>query len=186
MACNGDTTTLATPSNVTAIDNNSRYNTVLDIAGSHIAGKVAGTYALAYGDPLAVSGVGTLYPIGIIQITGSDYPMINGKSTKLRIRANLFTNDVAPTGNFTFGFYPITRPATSGGAGLCIFTLGTVVPGSNGATFTTPAADLQLTAISADFSLPADGFYCVGVVTTGTIAANAHVHVTAQLQMRNA
>jgi hypothetical protein len=90
---------------------------------------------------------------------------------------------VAPTGNFTFGLYPITRPGTSGGAGLAIYTLGTVVSGSNGATFTTPAADGLLNATGSDFALPANGHYVIGVVTTATIATSAHVHMTAKLQI---
>lgn len=162
------------------------YRTILEASGSHTAAKVAGTYGLGYGDPVAVSGTGTLYPLAVIQIASGDFPTINGVAPKFRIRAQLFTNDVAPTGNYTFGLYPITRPATSGGAGVCIYTIGTVVSGSNGATFTTPAADGLLSAVGSDFALPADGPYIIAVVTTGTVANNAHVHMNAQLQVRNA
>lgn len=208
MACNGDSTTLpktfaelpgtmamgqlpagvATTTNVSAIDNNATYTPLLDVAGSHIAGRLAGTYALGHGDPLAISGTGTLYPVGLINIVNADYPTVNGKTTKLRIRANIFTNAVAPTGNFTFGLYPVTRPAavSSGGAGVCIYSLGTVVAGSNGAAFTTPIAGLSGLAVGADFVMPADGVYCIGVVTTATVAVSAHIHINAQLQIRNA
>ena len=162
------------------------YRTISHVSGSHTAGRVAGTYGLGQGHPLAISGTGILYPLNLIHIVQADIPTINGLPTKLRIRAQLYTNDVAPSGNYTFGLYPVTRPATSGGAGLCIYTLGSVVNGSNGASFTNPAADLMGNAVSADFSLPADGVYCIGVVTTATVAANAHMHMVAQLQMRNA
>lgn len=185
-AAGTNTTQLATTAFVTTINNNASYRTLLNVGGSHIAAKAAGTYAIPRGDALAVSGTGTLYPLGVIQIVSADLPTINGITTKLRIRAQLYTNDVAPTGNFTFGLYPITRPATSGAAGLCIFTLGTVVAGSNGAAFVTPAADLLGSAVGADFALPADGPYVIGVVTSATVATSAHVHVSAQLQMRNA
>jgi hypothetical protein len=185
-AAGTNTTQLATCAFAKAMDNNAAYTTLLNVAGSHTAAKVAGTYAIGYGDPLAVGGTGTLYPLGVLQIVAADLPTINGITTKLRIRAQLYTNDVAPTGNFTFGLYPITRPGTSGGAGLCIYTLGTVVSGSNGATFTTPAADLLGSAVGSDFALPADGPYVIAVVTTATIATSAHVHVNAQLQVRNA
>ncbi len=160
------------------------YRTIMECSGSHTAAKVAGTYALGDGDPIAVGGTGTLYPIKVIHIASADYPTIVGAPV-FRIRAQLYTNDVQPSGNFTFGLYPITRPATSGGAGVCIYTIGTVVSGSNGATFTNPAVDLLGNAVGSDFALPADGPYCIAVVTTGTIAANAHVHMCAQLQMRN-
>jgi hypothetical protein len=180
-----NTTQAASTAFATAINNNASYRNIMQASASHTAAKVAGTYALGEGDPAAVSGTGTLYPLQVIYIAAADFPTINGITTKLRIRAQLYTNDVAPTGNYTFGLYPVTRPGTSGGAGVCIFTLGTVVSGSNGATFTTPAADLLGTAVGADFAIPADGPYVIGVVTTGTVATSAHVHMVAQLQMRN-
>lgn len=164
---------------------NSSYRTILLAAGSHIAGRVAGSYALGHGDPAAISGTGTLYPIATIYIAAADYPTVNAVTTKLRIRAQLYVNDVAPTGNFTFGLHPITRPATSGAAGLNIYTIGAVIAGSNGATFTAPAADLLGNAVGADFALPADGHYIIGVVTTATVAASSHIHMVASLQMRN-
>jgi len=163
----------------------SSYKNILAVSGSHTAAKAAGTYAIGQSNPLAVSGTGTLYPLSIVQIVATDYPAINGIATKFRIRVQLYTNDVAPTSNYTFGLYPITRPSTSGGAGLCIFTLGTVVSGSNGATFTSPAADLLGSAVSSDFSIPSDGAYVIGVVTTAIVATSSHVHIAAQLQVRN-
>lgn len=180
-----NTTAVATTAFVTAINNNSSYRTILQASGSHTAARVAGTYGMSVANPIAISGTGTLYPLAVIQIVSADYPTVNGITTKLRIRAQLYTNDVAPTGNYTFGLYPITRPAVSGGAGLAIYTLGTVVVGSNGATFVAPAVDLLGSAVGADFALPADGAYVIGIVTTATVAASAHVHVNAQLQIRN-
>jgi hypothetical protein len=185
-AAGDNDTSIATTAFVSNAVPNASYRTLLDCSGSHTAAKVAGTYALGQGDPLAVSGTGTLYPLNSIFIAAADYPTVNGAAPKLRIRAELYTNDVAPTGNFTLGLYPITRPGTSGGAGVCIFTLGTVVTGSNGATFSAPAADGLLNAVSADFALPADGHYVLGVVTTATVAASSHVHISASLQLRNA
>ena len=185
-AAGTNTTQIASTAFVTAVNNNASYGNILEVNASHIAGRVAGTYALASGNAAAVTGVGTLYPIASIHIVGADFPTINGITTKLRLRTQLYTNDVAPTGNFTFGLYPITRPATSGGAGVNIFALGTVVTGSNGATYTAPAADLLGGAVGADFVIPADGHYVIGVVTTATVAVSSHVHLHAQLQMRNA
>jgi hypothetical protein len=40
--------------------------------------------------------------------------------------------------------------------------------------------------VGSDFALPADGTYCLAVVTTATIANNSLVHINAILQMRNA
>jgi hypothetical protein len=124
--------------------------------------------------------------MSIIAIAAADYPAIGTLPTLLRIRGQVACNDVAPNSNFTFGLYPLNRPATSGGAGLCIYSVGTVVSGSNGATVSTPAADSHSNLVGADFALPADGLYVIGVVTTATIATSAHVHLNAQLQLRNA
>lgn len=176
----------ATGDGIQLVAPNCHYCTLLEAAGSHIAAKAAGTYALGMGDILAVSGTGTLFPIATIYLAAADYPAMGALTPKLRLRYQLYTNDVAPTGNFTLGLYPITRPATSGGAGLCIYTLGSVVPGSNGAAFSSPAADLLGSAVGADFALPADGHYCLGIVTTGTIATSAHTHHRGQLQLHYA
>lgn len=160
------------------------YQTIMEASGSHTAAKAAGTYALGDGYPAAVSGTGTLDPIKTIFIAAADFPSVDGKATKLRLRVQLYVNDVAPTGNFTFGLYPITRPATSGGAGLDIYTLGTVVTNST-VLFTTPAADGLLNGASADFALPSDGHYVIGFISTAAVATSSHLHMVASIQKRN-
>jgi hypothetical protein len=159
------------------------YRTLLDSSGSLTAAKVAGTYGLGQGDPIAVSGTGTLYPLNVIYIDAADYPAIGSLTAKLRVRAIIEANDVAPTGNFTIGLHAVTRPGTSGGAGLCIYSMAAAIAGST-ATVNTPAADSQNLITSADFAVPATGYYVIGLVTTGTIATSAHVHVSAALQLR--
>jgi hypothetical protein len=165
---------------------NSTYRTVLDVTGSHTAARIAGTYGFGHGDPLAISGTGTLYPLDIVYLQAADFPTVYGLTAKLRLKAQLYCNDVAPfTGTFVFGLHPITRPATSGGAGLVIYTIGAAVANST-VTFTNPAADSSNNGVSADFTMPADGHYCIGVVTNQAMAASAHCHLSALLQMRNA
>jgi hypothetical protein len=167
--------------------NNASYRTILQSQCSLGPGVGANTFYFTNGNQVRSTGAAVADGVGIssIQIVGADYPTIGGVAPKLRIRAQLFTNDVAPTGNWTFGLYPFTRPATSGGATTIIFTLGTVVSGSNGATFTAPAADLLGSAVSSDFALPSDGPYCIGVVTTATTAVSSWTQMNVQLQMRN-
>jgi hypothetical protein len=177
----GIAATAAAPGNLA-----STYRTLLDCSGSHTAARVAGTYGFGQGDPLAISGTGTLYPLNTIFIAVADFQTLAGIAPKLRLRAQLYVNDVAPTGNFTFGLYPVTRPATSGAAGLVIYTLGTVVTGSPPAAVAAPAADSSNVATGSDFALPADGHYVIGVVTTAAVAASSHLHLSAVLQMRNA
>lgn len=186
QAAGDNSTKIASTAYARAAAPNASYRTILDCTGSHTAAKVAGLYGMGQGDPIAVSGTGILYPLNVIYIAAADYPTVDGLAAKLRIRAQIYTNDVAPTGNFTFGLYPITRPATSGAAGVCIYTIGTLIVGSNGATFVTPAADGLLNAVGSDFALPADGHYIIAVLTTATVAASAHMHLSAQLQLRNA
>jgi hypothetical protein len=184
-AAGTNTTQLATTAYAMAAAPNASYRTLLDSSGSHTAARVAGTYGFGHGDPLAITGTGTLYPLNTIYIDSADYPTVNGLAAKLRIRCQLFVNDVAPTGNFTIGLHPITRPATSGGAGLCIYTIGTAVTGST-FTITAPAVDSMNIGVGSDFALPANGHYVLGVVTTAAVAASSHLHLSASLQLRNA
>jgi hypothetical protein len=165
---------------------NAFYRTLLQVSGSHIAGQVAGTYLLGQGDPAAISGTGTLYPIALIYIDPSEFLNAGSLAAKLRLRVVLCVNDVAPTGSFTFGLYPITRPSTSGAAGVNAYTAGTVVSGSQPAAIATPAADSANSVAGADFSIPSAGLYAIGVLTTATVAASSHLHFNAQLQMRHA
>jgi hypothetical protein len=165
----------------------SSYRTILQASSIITAGSAAGTYALtAGGDGCVLSGADTAIPLQTIYIDSADYPTIGTLTPKLRIRVQLYTNDTAPTGNYTFGLYPVTRPGTSGGSGVNVYTLGTVVTGSDGATFTAPAADGLLNAVGADFALPSNGHYVIGVLTTTPPVANANIQITAYLQMRNA
>jgi hypothetical protein len=163
---------------------NSSYRVIDSASGSHIAGKVAGTYMIPGGSPLAVSGTGTLYPITLIPIIAADFPVVGGLDPKLRIRAIVSVNAVAPTGNFTVGLYPVTSGA--GGTGLKIYTVGTLVSGSAALTVTAPIASSMTSVVGSDFSLPANGVYCLAVVTTATTATSSLVHINAILQMRNA
>jgi hypothetical protein len=184
-AAGDNSTKIASTAYARAAAPNASYRTILDVTSSHIAGKTAATYGFAQGQPLAVSGTGTLYPLNLIAIAAADYPSVDGLAAKLRVRAICSTNDVAPTGTYTVGLHPVTRPGTSGGAGLCIYTIGAAVSGST-LVFTTPAADATTGAAGTDFALPADGIYCIAVMQTGTVAASAHIHFSAALQMRNA
>jgi len=156
--------------------------TLLDVTGSHTAGRVAGTYGFAQGNPLAISGTGTLYALDVIRIDAADFPTVLGLTPRLSIRMNVAVNDVAPTGNYTFGLHPVTRPATSGAAGLNIYTIGAAV-GST-VTLTAPAADSHTALATADFAVPADGFYVVGMVSTATVATSSHMHMSGRLLLR--
>lgn len=157
------------------------YRNLLQASGSHTAAKVTGTYAIPAGDPLAVSGTGTLYPIPLIYIDLMDFQPVNGIASMMRLSGQTISNSVSPAMSFTFGLYPVTVAA--GAAGLATLTLGTVVTGSTFAA--TPGGAVAASkGQSADFAVPAAGFYCLGVIPSGTMPASSHVHVNAQLMVR--
>lgn len=183
-AAGTNTTAIATTAFVQAAVPNASFRTLFEASGSHTAGRVAGTYGLGHGDVAPIPGTGSLYPLQVFHIAGTDYPTVDGKTTKLRVKAIINVNNVTPSGNFTFGLYPVTRPASSGGAGVNIYTVGTVITGST-VLFTGPIADAQSFAVSTEFALPADGFYIIAVLTTATVAASSHIHFNSHLQMRN-
>lgn len=150
------------------------------------AGQTAGTYYLAgYGGSALNSSSGTALlngPQGLVYIDDADYPTVNGVAPKLRLRASVFTNATAPTGNFTLGLYPMTVPGSAGGAGTRIWTIGTVVSGSQTTTVTAPAANSGTSVVGSDFALPADGWYAICVLTTGTAAASSLTQIISDLQ----
>ena len=175
--------------NITTARNNlqlvSNYRTILHGQSSHIAAKSAGTYALASADPAAISGTGTLYNQALIYIDSNDYVTVNGIPPVMRLKTMLLVNNVAPTGNFTFGLYPVTRPSPSGGAGLNILTLDSVVANST-CIYTTPSIANMTMINTSDFAIPSNGFYVLGVLTTATVAASSLVWLYADLQIKNA
>ncbi len=179
-----NSTKVATTAYVRANVGMANYRVLLDRTGSHTAARVAGAYAIPQGNPCAISGTGTLYSQGVFYFDPADYPSVDGVTAKLRLRGQIFVNDVAPTGNFTIGMYPVTRPGTSGGAGLTIYTIGAATASCT--AINTPAADSSNTTTSADFAMPVAGYYVLGVTTTATVAASSHLHINAQLQMRHA
>lgn len=162
---------------------NHSYRTLMTASGSHIAGSVVGTYAIVNGTALIRSGVGSQNTLQLININSADYPAINGVTTKLRIRATVSVNAVAPTGNFTIGLYPVT--SSGGVAGQKIYTLGTLVTGSATTSVVAPAVNSMTSVVGTDFVLPANGVYALGIVTTTTTAVSSLVHINATLQLRN-
>jgi hypothetical protein len=106
---------------------------------------------------------------------------VAGKTAKLRIRAQVATNDTAPAVTFAFGLYPVT--STTCAASQIELTAGSIV--GTAATIATPAALSIVSAVSADFDVPADGPYLIGVLTSGgATAANSSEALVAQLQAR--
>ena len=107
----------------------------------------------------------------LLRLEAADYA-ISGRTTKLRVRATLTTNGTPPAITFTVGLYPVTSVA--GGADVMSVVLGTIDSGSQ-VSFATPAASSMFEGDSSDFTIPADGYYVLGVSLSGSQANNSLV-----------
>lgn len=115
--------------------------------------------------------------VNMLYYSSEDYA-VAGKTTKLRLRGQMFIGGTAPAQTLTISMYPVTAVA----AGL--FTIGAAVAGS-GVAFVAPGANTNNQANSGDFTPPANGYYIFGVSTSGATAAGSLVDAAFQLQVRN-
>lgn len=178
-----------------ASPNNSAYRTIAIAGGfiGQVAGEVAnatfligGAYNLRSGESFSATGPSgdapTLAaPPPIFYLNSADYA-VAGKTTKLRVRGTVATNNYAPAVTFTFALCPLGSIA--GGAGAISFTLGTLVSGSD-VSLVTPAANSAGSATGTDFDFPSSGPYMLAVAVTGTMTLLAVTSVHAHLQVRN-
>ncbi|MGH2964391.1 MAG: hypothetical protein ACRDMH_03285 [Solirubrobacterales bacterium] len=170
--------------------NNATYATLLTTAGVLSGGPSANTYLLGsagaasrmWGSGEAITVNTTPSPTGpdSIRFVSSDHA-VNGLTTKLLVRVEVAVNATAPAINYTAGLYPLT---VAGGSGILNFTAGTVVTGSTAAV-NAPGASGTSVNNSGDFDVPSAGQYGIAVVTSGAMAANSAVLVSAQLLRRN-
>lgn len=104
------------------------------------------------------------------------------RTAKVRLRAWVVTNTTAPGMNFTFHLYPVATWGTPSANGrAAVATVGTSV---TNAAINAPAANGPTTAVSADAAFPAAGYYVLGLVTSGTTAANSNTELGVRLDMR--
>jgi hypothetical protein len=163
----------------------SAYKTVQTASAIAADAYSAGTYFLAPGetgtDGLLLSGATTNHQTpDVFYFDDADYA-ISGRTTKLRVRAQVLVNATAPAITFTFGLYPVT---VGGGPAVVAFTAGTVVSGSTTA-IASPGASAGSQANSGDFTIPSDGYHALCVALSGDPAANFRGLVSAQLQVRH-
>jgi hypothetical protein len=114
---------------------------------------------------------------GVVYIDPADIAY-GALTTKYRVQASCLTNATAPAITFTVGLYPVS--AVAGGAGAVSITLGTVATGST-VVFTTPSSSTRSNGNSGDFAAPAAGYYALGVVASGSQAANSNAFISARL-----
>lgn len=164
-----------------ASPNNSAYRTLLSGQQMIAADAAAATYIIARsGGATAPASGGEPVNPSFFYFDDADYT-VPGKTQKLRLRVQVAANATKPALKFTFGLYPMT---VAGGADAITTTLGTVVSGS-ATEVNEPAASTVTSAVSSDFTIPSDGAYILGVVTSATLTNNSKVIVSAQLQTRS-
>jgi hypothetical protein len=115
-----------------------------------------------------------------VPINAADFAM-TGKTTKLRIRGQVFCNATAPATTFTFTLRPVT---SAGGANEVALTAGSAVSGSPLA-IATPSANTVTSSAGSDFDLPSDGVYGLCIYTAAAFTANSAVRVACQLQVHH-
>jgi hypothetical protein len=160
-----------------------RYRQVLRFALSLKTANItgAGDYlAPTNGAVVAATAAGTnWFPI---ELYAADYA-ISGRTTKLRLVADLGFNDNAPTVTFKVGLYPVGNP--SGGTTVWNPNVSAVIAASQ-ITFTTPGANVWAgSQNSGDFTFPSDGRYIFGVNASGAMAANSYGTMPLRLEVRN-
>lgn len=168
-----------------ASPNNGAYRSLLNASENVGSELAAGTYIVGDGSastPVAsgatANSQGRIVPL--LGFAKADYE-VAGKTQKLRLRAQILTNATKPTIKFTFGLYPVT---VAGGANVVTVTLGTVVSGS-ALEFNEPTASTVTFKETSDFTIPSDGAYVLGVVTSAKLTASAAAILGAQLQTRS-
>lgn len=142
------------------------------------AGLTAGTYYITTSG-LVASGTATANPIQSVFYIDPAALAISGYSTKIRVVCVVNTNGTAPGMNFIMGVHPVT--ASAGAANSVSITLGAA---TIAATVFVPALSTLGQGTSIDVAMPAATQLACGVVTSGTIAANASVVLGWQIQYR--
>lgn len=167
--------------------NNSAYKTILVQGGQIAGGATAGTYILGTGGVSRparsgedISAVST-YGFTPIHFVNTDFT-VAGKTQKLRLRAQIYTNATAWSSvTATFGIHKVRF---SGAANTLVATLDPVVSGST-VELANPGASVAFAGESGDFTIPPDFVYCIGVAINATLTTNAVALLSAQLQTRH-
>ncbi len=169
------------------------YRTILEssaLANDSVHGA-SGTYLMGYSDT-ATSAKGGLFLSATnsnatsnatiphsLYFDDADYA-VSGRTARLRVRAQAFTNATASAITLTAGLHQITGCA--GTADNIQFTAGAAVSGSTVA-FASQTASTLGNGTSGDFAIPADGHYCLCVVLSAAMTADSVVAINTQLQV---
>lgn len=106
---------------------------------------------------------------------------VAGKTTKVRLVANLFVNAVA--NGLTSLTYALSKLTVSPGASADYAKVATVASDVSSVTFNTFTANLESHQVGADATLTA-GWYALTLITTGTWTANSTLSAELGVQYR--
>jgi hypothetical protein len=167
------------------VPNNTAYQTIFRADGRFADAAAGGTYMLRNSGTTLVTSTTAIATPGYVptfQFRTADYTA-TGMTQKLRVLMQIATNSVSVgTVTFTAGLYPVT---VAGAASNITYTLGTVTPNSNLNPIVNPGTSTFTNQDSGDFTIPADGAYTLGVVTSGAQTTTAVPIVNVWLQIRN-
>jgi hypothetical protein len=143
-------------------------------AGALLATGVLDTFVAVAG---AATGQGRFY------LAPALFPGGGTRSAKIRLRANVTTNAVAPAcTNLVYDLVPVATVGGASGAVPTIATVGTAV--ATTVTIATPNATTQTVGTGATAPFPAAGWYAFRLtVGTGGTAANANTIHGFELQV---
>jgi hypothetical protein len=149
----------------------------------YAAGVVVGHYYVAQNSQLVADNASQGNALSLLSLAASD-SAVAGRIARFRVRLIVVTNAAAPTSTIAGGLYPVGA-AVAGGAGAVGVDL-TQASVLGQATVTAPTATTVVPpAVGAEFALPADGVYTLGVQTTvATAAANSFTHLSLFLERR--
>jgi hypothetical protein len=155
-----------------ASPNSGKYRLLHRVIGHNQAPHGANTYYFNKSNMLDNSNSAAAAP-EIFHLDAADLD-IAGLTEKLKVKVSLFINATAPgAGIMVPGLYALS--SVGGGAGIIGAVLGSVVTGSNTTSFNNPAAGSSTFQQTADFNLPADGFYLFAVSIPGAVANSSIV-----------
>lgn len=143
------------------------------------AAAPSGNYALGHETLTNTGFVGVMNAYHLINLNSTLF-LANARATKYRLVTGLITNNTAPGITFTPSLQQVTAV---GGAGAPVVTAASLVTGSNAGVITTPPLGSLSTGDSGDFTA-GSGLFAIVVVTSGTLATNAQVTLSAELYMR--
>lgn len=119
---------------------------------------------------------------GVFYFDPADFAL-RGRTSKMKIRALIVSNDTAPGCTFTFRLKPVTASSGASSSANSI-TVGSAITGSSVAA-ATPSANAQTVVATSDFDVPTAGPYILEVATDNNMGANACVDITCDLLLRN-